>query len=442
MDVVVVPEKNGSLPITWTPLFKAGDNPKAEVVSVMEPGPTVVADSRVLGGEGGSRGQQGQRWWERRSRRRWRWCRRSIRWTRWTRLRKKTRRCRRWRWRRRRWWCWRLGRRGRRWCCCRCCCCCCCRRREGEEVEEEEEEEENDGGGRGTGKRSVQTGFRLTLSALQSGYSVRLIGRCWHTWRSQFATDSPFTGSPLSFVAAVLLSLSVRKYPSTVSRRPALSQPPRGSSSPPPPFENRRRRRWRTHHENELQLCQVVQLLALPHSKLIPLTQILTRPVQCRYMLIFGIGKAFFFHGSSPILNLVIQCIIVQPWISATCSFIFFLPVCFDAVVVDSTHGYLVSGWVYSAGVGTVRSLSGGVEHDWKPDWLCWISPSFGRVLIDLTSSTLCLFLFRVVDSDGEFLLVEAADNLPKWAAKPENCVNRVRCGKNKQPVVGAGPQR
>jgi len=48
----------------------------------------------------------------------------------------------------------------------------------------------------------------------------------------------------------------------------------------------------------------------------------------------------------------------------------------------------------------------------------------------------------RVVDSDGEFLLVEAADNLPKWAAKPENCVNRVRCGKNKQPVVGAGPQR
>jgi len=32
----------------------------------------------------------------------------------------------------------------------------------------------------------------------------------------------------------------------------------------------------------------------------------------------------------------------------------------------------------------------------------------------------------RVTDVDGEFLLVEAADTLPRWA-NPETCVNRVR---------------
>lgn len=32
----------------------------------------------------------------------------------------------------------------------------------------------------------------------------------------------------------------------------------------------------------------------------------------------------------------------------------------------------------------------------------------------------------RVNDSDGEFLLIEAADYLPKWA-DPEICENRVR---------------
>ena len=31
----------------------------------------------------------------------------------------------------------------------------------------------------------------------------------------------------------------------------------------------------------------------------------------------------------------------------------------------------------------------------------------------------------RIVDSDGEFLLVEAADSLPRWA-NPETCINRV----------------
>lgn len=32
---------------------------------------------------------------------------------------------------------------------------------------------------------------------------------------------------------------------------------------------------------------------------------------------------------------------------------------------------------------------------------------------------------FRVVDSDGEFLLIEAAEFLPNWAS-PENCDQRV----------------
>lgn len=31
----------------------------------------------------------------------------------------------------------------------------------------------------------------------------------------------------------------------------------------------------------------------------------------------------------------------------------------------------------------------------------------------------------RIVDSDGEFLLVEAANSLPSWAS-PSNCTNRV----------------
>jgi len=30
-----------------------------------------------------------------------------------------------------------------------------------------------------------------------------------------------------------------------------------------------------------------------------------------------------------------------------------------------------------------------------------------------------------VIDSDGEFLLVEAAESLPRWA-NPETCINRV----------------
>lgn len=34
---------------------------------------------------------------------------------------------------------------------------------------------------------------------------------------------------------------------------------------------------------------------------------------------------------------------------------------------------------------------------------------------------------FRVIDSDGEFLLIEAAECLPNWA-NPENCDQRVIC--------------
>lgn len=31
----------------------------------------------------------------------------------------------------------------------------------------------------------------------------------------------------------------------------------------------------------------------------------------------------------------------------------------------------------------------------------------------------------RVIDSDGEFMMIEAADHLPKWA-NPDTCTNRV----------------
>lgn len=34
-------------------------------------------------------------------------------------------------------------------------------------------------------------------------------------------------------------------------------------------------------------------------------------------------------------------------------------------------------------------------------------------------------YICRVVDSDGEFLLIEAADYLPDWA-NPETCEQRV----------------
>lgn len=53
---------------------------------------------------------------------------------------------------------------------------------------------------------------------------------------------------------------------------------------------------------------------------------------------------------------------------------------------------------------------------------------------VSLNTSFLCVCMFifflcnlnRIVDADGEFLLVEAADTLPRWA-NPETCVNRVR---------------
>lgn len=35
------------------------------------------------------------------------------------------------------------------------------------------------------------------------------------------------------------------------------------------------------------------------------------------------------------------------------------------------------------------------------------------------------IILYRVEDNDGEFILIEAADFLPKWL-KPENSCNRV----------------
>lgn len=39
--------------------------------------------------------------------------------------------------------------------------------------------------------------------------------------------------------------------------------------------------------------------------------------------------------------------------------------------------------------------------------------------------------IVRVVDSDGEFILIEAADHLPQWA-NPESCEQRVRTNKIK----------
>lgn len=40
----------------------------------------------------------------------------------------------------------------------------------------------------------------------------------------------------------------------------------------------------------------------------------------------------------------------------------------------------------------------------------------------------------RIVDADGEFLLIEAADYLPKWA-NPDTCENRVSLFSNKRII-------
>ena len=56
-----------------------------------------------------------------------------------------------------------------------------------------------------------------------------------------------------------------------------------------------------------------------------------------------------------------------------------------------------------------------------NPQWMKWVSD---RSSVQLKWIT--LLLIRMEDSDGEFLLIEAAHYLPKWL-KPETSENRVR---------------
>ncbi len=51
--------------------------------------------------------------------------------------------------------------------------------------------------------------------------------------------------------------------------------------------------------------------------------------------------------------------------------------------------------------------------------------PSGFYLLLSIYFWILYYFLFRVIDTDGEFLLIEAADFLPLWA-DPETCGQRV----------------
>ena len=48
-------------------------------------------------------------------------------------------------------------------------------------------------------------------------------------------------------------------------------------------------------------------------------------------------------------------------------------------------------------------------------------------ILKILQSKIMLPFYFRVADNDGEFLLIEAADDLPDWAESDSTCLQRVR---------------
>lgn len=73
----------------------------------------------------------------------------------------------------------------------------------------------------------------------------------------------------------------------------------------------------------------------------------------------------------------------------------------------------------------SLNLLPGRVEHSLQ---------SLVILPVGFNSSFVCSFLliftltwYRLEDNDGEFLLIEAADHLPKWL-NPESSENRVRC--------------
>lgn len=71
------------------------------------------------------------------------------------------------------------------------------------------------------------------------------------------------------------------------------------------------------------------------------------------------------------------------------------------------------------------------VDDEWCAVWLLKEISAKWDVAIRFVPSLLAVFyetncLLSASDSDGEFLLIEAADALPKWV-KPANSANRVR---------------
>lgn len=74
---------------------------------------------------------------------------------------------------------------------------------------------------------------------------------------------------------------------------------------------------------------------------------------------------------------------------------------CFISVLAGHFHG--------------VTHFGDNIQDEW---FIVALLYEFTRQIPDL--------IVRVADSDGEFLLIEAANHLPEWASNPEQCTNKV----------------
>ena len=105
---------------------------------------------------------------------------------------------------------------------------------------------------------------------------------------------------------------------------------------------------------------------------------------------------------------------------------------CGSASKTDEAEGWMLEGRM---------RVGDSVDDEWCTVWLlreisskcdvsirwalCTNSAYFSNIYEKKVTNSSLIKLFRVFDSDGEFLLIEAADQLPPWVT-PENSENRV----------------
>lgn len=82
----------------------------------------------------------------------------------------------------------------------------------------------------------------------------------------------------------------------------------------------------------------------------------------------------------------------------------------FESVVKNAENGSMEAPFLYG-----VSHFGENIQDEWF----------IVAILLELTKKFKGL-VGRVVDSDGEFLLIEAANHLPKWV-NPETCEGKVR---------------